>query len=540
LAFLAGLLHDIGHPTWGHVLDSIASFIAMLTKPPVKLRSKRVDKVLLSLMLIDDTVIRRELNEIGMSMGEYRGIKFASNGCTLSDLIYFILTQEKEFTNVNKCSIKEYSNAQIMVEIISRIIESEEGIGGIDTDRIDYILRDTYHTYIHSTIDYERGVARDVINKVITDILQGKKNLLELELENVPKINFSMFGKDFNSLVNIVRDMLYERLYESVARAFADSLLSRLAYATILTLLATMSLREALREEFKGEEKEGESHDIYKDIKKIVLGYLMCTPQEFIDDSLRLLSESKHQAFWNNIISLWNNVIKTLKSKKPEFAAWIESNIDNPENLKIFVENTIELSNYYYALRYYTYLVHDKLQSSHSYNDMIDLDEVYIYIYPIKNIIDEFRECSVSVDLRRCLKRLERFYLDFYIDAFRVVPVLKIEGEVNRSVKADSRLQDLSILLLPINYAAKYMERLSKYILDKLVEMCSQKPLEECNVNVEDFLKSVKDVMEYPLALIVFKTKDKNKAYQAMSEVFEALDKHFKETVFKLLTKSSQ
>ncbi len=259
---LATFLHDIGHPSWGHALDGILGTVIEIIEgmckcilPPVKL-----DIVIATYLIRENEQLSRALTVIAKN--ELSNSLIKQN---LHDIItQIILEEEQPLFDV----VRQNSEVRRLVHIITTILGSYRCRGGVNVDRLDWLIRDHHHT---------------ALNKKLPSEIEENFEKLRLRIEkgniNIEIMNYEYTGigdKEFTELLSKVREDVYKHVYESLPRAFADSLLTRLAYS-VIRLVHEIGSRIA-----------GMSV-----IARAVLGYLLLPDFVMIDYTRRFLLASK-------------------------------------------------------------------------------------------------------------------------------------------------------------------------------------------------------------------------------------------------------
>ncbi len=212
----AALLHDIGHPAWGHALDGITGYvIENLTDTDFHLFSQsKLDNSIAYYLLMHNEQLIKSLKTISTNFKNKNIIK------VFKEIVAQIISEEEE-PILNKL---EDSGLMKKVHYLTTILGTYKGRGGINADRLDWIIRDSHHAQIGA--------------KFPTDLKEEFKNFEKENLGNKYEIelkdsDFLDITGDFTKTMNKLRNDIYKVVYEGSEKAFIDSLLTRLAYTVI-------------------------------------------------------------------------------------------------------------------------------------------------------------------------------------------------------------------------------------------------------------------------------------------------------------------
>ncbi|NVM55954.1 MAG: HD domain-containing protein, partial [Candidatus Helarchaeota archaeon] len=215
---IASFLHDIGHPAWGHALDSITGYvIELLSKMEVFLFSPRkLDTTVTIYLLTHNNQLEKALNIIGSNEIVQNNIK--SN---LNKIVSQIIIEEEPLMYPELEEIYKLKKIHLLTTILGNYF----GRPGINADRLDWLARDVYHANIISTLEPEDEKRyRNYIDKNI-------KNDFEI---NVNDCEYLFISEDsFLKEMNKLRELIYVKIYEGLEKAFIDALFTRLVYSSI-------------------------------------------------------------------------------------------------------------------------------------------------------------------------------------------------------------------------------------------------------------------------------------------------------------------
>ncbi|MGD0405453.1 MAG: HD domain-containing protein [Candidatus Bathyarchaeia archaeon] len=213
---IAALLHDLGHPAWGHALDGITGFVVELLGRTMDtlLTPKKLDIAMTLYLVLENNQMLKALENCS------KELKNPEVKDKLSQIVAQIIMEEE------KPLFAEMADNDLLlkkIHLLTTILGTYQGVDGINGDRIDWIARDAHHANLgaklekHDLKKYERFIDR--IKK--EDYKVGIKNC---EFAYVDDPNFTKTMKE-------IREKIYVNIYEGIARSFSDSLLTRLVYS---------------------------------------------------------------------------------------------------------------------------------------------------------------------------------------------------------------------------------------------------------------------------------------------------------------------
>jgi transcriptional regulator NrdR family protein len=226
---LGMLLHDIGHGGWGHALDGLHGYVMGLLEddPDIK-KLSRIDKLDVAVawyLLRNNDQIRNGLRRVAEKLNVDLG--------NLEKAISLIIAEDPLL-------IRDVGPELRQVVLYGQTILGEPGgVGGVNADRIDWVLRDTFHLFgyarLPSSLKDLEGKLKNLqeyssnIDKFLGSLM---KNMIEGSCEIILIKDGDLLKEDINGL----RDALYKNVYESEIKAFGDSLLLRLAFCAARAL----------------------------------------------------------------------------------------------------------------------------------------------------------------------------------------------------------------------------------------------------------------------------------------------------------------
>jgi hypothetical protein len=250
---LGMLLHDIGHGGWGHSLDGLHGYIMGLLKDDPNTKLPRIDKLDIAVawyLLRNNDQMRSGLRRVAE--------KLEMEPEDLEKAISFIIAEDVLL-------IEDIEDEKLRQVVLygQTILGQPERVGGVDADRIDWVLRDTLHLFGYAKSLPHKKDLEGKLEKIQT--YSSNTNLLlkslmkSLKKEEYKKQYIIQLKEgDLSREREELRNILYEKVYESEIKAFGDSILLRLA------LCAANAL------EIIG--KEVASPSIYN---RVILGYML-------------------------------------------------------------------------------------------------------------------------------------------------------------------------------------------------------------------------------------------------------------------------
>ena len=285
---ISSFLHDIGHPAWGHALDGITGYvIELLSEMEVVLFAPRkLDTTITIYLLTQNNQLVRGLNKIGLNEIEQKDIK--SN---LNKIIAQIIIEEEPLV------FSELEDLKILkkIHLMTTILGNYSNRGGINADRLDWIVRDIYHANILESFSEEDK------KKCKKHIERNVKNDFDIVINNCEYLTIS--DKIFEKNMNEIRELIYTEIYEGLEKAFIDALFERLVYSSIYIIHTT-----------------GENIASLYVVAKAVMGYLLMPDNLLKTYTFNILTTGKQNIHYlginipsTNFILKSNNLKNLLK-----------------------------------------------------------------------------------------------------------------------------------------------------------------------------------------------------------------------------------
>jgi HD superfamily phosphohydrolase len=225
---LAALLHDIGHGPFSHALEPVLEIESGLVPPESKppTRGWRRELLLVQAMFRDTYKIKPPaLSEILSAL------------MIMSDSMIAVLASDHIFTERSR-------TAEELAEfIVAAIVGGVEGPGAshlsaiissqIDSDKLDYLARDAYHSGLEIGFDTERLLSRLEILRVTADNVDASAPDLRARAQKSEDAFFLQIGiaaSGFGSFEQMLigRTFLYDRLYHHHKVRAAEAMAQRL------------------------------------------------------------------------------------------------------------------------------------------------------------------------------------------------------------------------------------------------------------------------------------------------------------------------
>jgi hypothetical protein len=273
---LGMLLHDIGHGGWGHALDGLHGYVMGLLEddPDIKKLSSidKLDVPVAWYLLRNNDQIRNGLRKVVEKLNVDLG--------NLKKAISLIIAEDPLLIGDVGPELRQ------VVLYGQTILGEPGGVGGVNADRIDWVLRDTFHLFGYAGLppslkDLEEKLKN--LQEYSSNIDKFLKSLMKKRHEIRYKIGNNMIegsceiilikNEDLLKNINGLRDALYKNVYESEIKAFGDSLLLRLAFCAARAL------------EIIG--KEVASPSIYN---RAILGYILQPDHLLRESTKKILS----------------------------------------------------------------------------------------------------------------------------------------------------------------------------------------------------------------------------------------------------------
>jgi len=215
---VAALLHDLGHPAWGHALDGITGFVVQLLGETVKylFAPRKLDIAITLYLLLQNDQMQKALEFCS------KDIKDAKTKEMFGKIVAQIVMEEEEplFSE-----IKGDAALITKIHLLTTILGTYRGRGGINTDRLDWLIRDAHHSNLGARLDIA------TLKKYNRFIELNKTDNFKVGIKDC---EFSFIDDPgFNAMMKELREKIYSEIYEGIERSFSDSLLTRLAYSAV-------------------------------------------------------------------------------------------------------------------------------------------------------------------------------------------------------------------------------------------------------------------------------------------------------------------
>jgi len=269
---VAALLHDLGHSGWGHALDGLVGVVLdyclkddeFLKKCPIFGAVEKLDTALTTYLLHENSQLRNAISKL---------LKFLGVQIDADKIIKTLASIIVEEYEPGYDEIRRDTDLLKLVRLGMTIIGAPRGVGGLNLDRVDWVMRDLHHTEAEVILHEKEAnnvVLRDALN-LLRECVQNIDNILVKCVEVAQHDREVRAHWSSNCIINIenmintVRRRLYERVYEGFERALMDSILSRLAFSALKLLYL-----------------EGRYTSL-KILSRVLIGYLLCP-----DDILKI------------------------------------------------------------------------------------------------------------------------------------------------------------------------------------------------------------------------------------------------------------
>ena len=298
---MAGILHDIGHGGWGHIMDALNGVLfkmiaqvqehtgsgPSLPLSPALLEVQKLDITAASYIISNSEQIQRAINdgllfyidELNLDDNSIREILFNLIKINVFPMLVSAVITEDEtllvkdgrFYTQSLVWYAQYPGnirpntdeacifaiilelliiiANIGIEILGDI-DTDHGVAGFNADRLDWIRRDKHHlgtcSSYNSNCQYFNEldeIIKKIIHEEISENIYFRKDekfLLHIYIKDI----------DLHNIVRQLRSYMYD-VYHNNLKAIYDSILIRTAYSSIKliwnTLVYNVSKDVALR-----------------------------------------------------------------------------------------------------------------------------------------------------------------------------------------------------------------------------------------------------------------------------------------------------
>ncbi len=212
---IASLLHDLGHPAWGHALDGITGFVVELLGQTLETYTpKKLDSAITLYLLLKNEQIKKALTVCSQEILD------KDTKDILEKVVAQIILEEK------RPLFNEMATNDLMlrkIHLLTTIIGTYHKVGGINGDRIDWIARDAHHANLGAQLEpKDLEMYLSFRKKVETDNFKVDRRNSEFCFVD---------DKEFRDSMEYLREKIYEKFYEGLERSFSDSLLIRIFHS---------------------------------------------------------------------------------------------------------------------------------------------------------------------------------------------------------------------------------------------------------------------------------------------------------------------